>query len=483
LGTAPATASVSRIAWLIALALAAAHVAVKAPHLGASSLWLDEAVAVHISQLDFLGIIRASREDTTPPLFYLLLAGFERVCGISEAAVRWPSILASSATAAVLFLFARRRLGGGAAWLASALFFLSDVNLRYAREARPYALASLLCLLSFALFFRALERPSRRAWAAVAAVNALMLFTHYGTMFAVAAQGLALLWPWRGWVTTRRFALTHAPVVGAFLAWIVPIMVAGQHHKMDWLAAPNSKQLWCLLNWFAGGRPGGPAFAVLIVGAGIAFASARFRGQTGSRNIVAPLVLWAFAPVVLAVATSFLVPSVHARYLLYVTPGLILFWAAATLELPVGLPRILGATLACVMTVIGFGRSARPREAYWRGVAELARARPADRVLLLPSYEAVSFAYYYDPLAFHDATRTSSRLIADGVRAVDEETNIGPLDLATAREVLLVAASGERGGSIERQLTGQGFAAVERHHFDGVTLSRLTRSGGLWHSP
>src|SRR6266496_5252162 len=63
---APANESAAGTGWIAAALVAATHIALKGFHLGSSSLWLDEAVAVHISQQDLLGIIQASRQDTTP---------------------------------------------------------------------------------------------------------------------------------------------------------------------------------------------------------------------------------------------------------------------------------------------------------------------------------------------------------------------------------------------------------------------------------
>ncbi len=80
-------------------------------------------------------------------------------------------------------------------------------------------MTSLLCVISFAVFFRAVERPSPRRWAVLALTNTLMLFTHYAAVFAVAAQGLALLWRWRGWANARRFAMSHARVAVVLVAW------------------------------------------------------------------------------------------------------------------------------------------------------------------------------------------------------------------------------------------------------------------------
>lgn len=474
---APRPAAARRL-WLAALAVALAHLAVKAWHVGAASLWLDEAVAVHIAQRDALGIVHASRTDTTPPLYYLLLGATERLCGISEAAVRMPSVAASSATAAALFLLARRLFGSSGAWLASALFFLSDVNLRYAHEARPYALATLLSVLSFGLFLRALERPSRASWAAVAAVNALMVFTHYTTAFVLVAQGVALLWPWRGWTAARRFAATHVPVALALVGWTASLIAAGSQHGMDWMEPVGARRLNAVLNRLAGGRSGGIAFIVLATGAVAAFVLSRPRGERagpGART-VAPLVLWALVPVAVSLLTSSFVRSLHARYLLYVSPALVLCWTAAALQLRHRWSRVLAAALALGVCATAFGRSHHAREADWRGVADLARSCPADRILVSPPWQDVPLAYAYAPAAFRDVAHTSARLAAEGVRAVPVDAPLAALDLATSREVLSIVAGPAPGRErLANELARAGFTPVARQLFPGVEVQRFVR--------
>lgn len=461
--------------WVAACAIALANVGVRAPRVAADSIWLDEAFAIHVAHLDPWSLLLASRRDTTPPLYYLLLAPVERIFGLSEAAVRWPSILATAATGALLFILARRRLGSFAAWFASALFLLSDVNLRYAREARPYALASFLCVASFALFLRALDRPSLRAWMYVAAVNSVMVFTHYGTVFAVMAQGLALLSPWRGWIAARRFTLCHVPVGAAFLAWVCPLLGNGIHHQMGWLQAPAAPHVWGVLSRLAVGLNGGPGLAFLAAGAGVAFVGARLRRRAIPGPFAATLLVWALAPVAFAVATSFFARCLHARYLLFVAPALTLLWAAAVAALAAGWPRLLGAALACLVVAWGFGGSTCTGEADWRAAAKLTRDRPAEIVVLSPSYEILSFAYYYDPAAFRDAVHTAARLSAAGLRVLDDGVDPRALDLGAARDLVVVARDARFAEALATPLATFGFASAERHDLRGLTVTRYAR--------
>ena len=455
--------------------MAALQIALGAPHLVRTDLWLDEAVAVHTSQLDAAGLVTASRHDTTPPLYYLVLAWFERLAGVSEAAVRWPSLLASGLTAGALFLLARRALGTLPGWCAAAVFVLSDVNQRYAREARPYALATLLCVLSFAALLRALRRPGWTPWVLLAIVDALLVFTHYVALFALAAQLAALLLVWRDRAALRRWLVTHLPLAAALAAWIPPLLAVGATRKMDWIRPPGPTDVVKLLAWFTGGHRQPLAFALLLAATSLALWWGRRRGGPVPWKMAATAALWAFLPAALAFAVSHLaVRCFDARYLLYSSAGLALLWASAVRAVPSPAARLLGALAVCVLTGIGHGRNLRIKGPEWRRAAAEVRARPAPRILLLPSWQLPTFAYYYDREAFRDAPRTSTRLAGQGVRPVVPTTD--PADIDLAPEVLLVAASESDPRPLTGRLIGLGYQETQRSSLEGITISRLART-------
>lgn len=439
-----------------------------------ADLWLDEAVAVHIAQRDPSGIVSASTQDTTPPLYYLVLALFERLAGISEAAVRWPSLLASGATAGALFLVARRWLGPLPAWCAATVFVLSDVNHRYAREARPYALVTLLCVLSFAALLRALHRTGWRPWLLVAVANALLVFTHYVAVFAVAAELAALLLAWRDLGAARRFALAHLPVAAALAAWVVPLFAVEAPLKMGWMRKPDLAEAAKLLAWFTGGHRNPTVFLALLALGGAALLLAWRRGAAVPWRFAATAALWAFLPAALAFAASHLgVRCFDARYLLYSTAGLALLWATCVAAMPSPGARLAAALAVCAMAGVGHGRNVRARGPEWRQAAAVVRAASVPHILLLPPWQVPAFAYYFDRAAFEDAPHTEARLAAEGVRPIHQQTDPSAIDLAP--DILLVTAGDADPRAVERRLAAGGYRETERTALAGVTISRLAR--------
>ena len=129
--------------------------------LGAKSLWLDEAFSIWLARQP-LGELWSwlVRIDQHPPLYYTLLQLWLRL-GDDAGTVRLLSALCSTATIPVLFAIGRR-LGGPALGLTAALILaLAPFHVRFAQEARMYALLTLNAGLALLMLVYLLTDPAR----------------------------------------------------------------------------------------------------------------------------------------------------------------------------------------------------------------------------------------------------------------------------------------------------------------------------------
>src|SRR3954452_14969438 len=86
-------------------AILVAGAALRFATLATQSFWLDEAIAINSARLDLSGLIDSlAHTEGNPPLYFLLLDGWMRLFGTSEAAVRSLSSLFGTATIAVAYL-------------------------------------------------------------------------------------------------------------------------------------------------------------------------------------------------------------------------------------------------------------------------------------------------------------------------------------------------------------------------------------------
>src|SRR5690242_5964496 len=95
-------------ALLLALITAAGAV-LRFATLSTQSFWLDEAIAINSARLDIGGMIDSlARTEGNPPLYFLLLDGWMRLFGTSEAAVRSLSAVIGTATILLGYEIGRR---------------------------------------------------------------------------------------------------------------------------------------------------------------------------------------------------------------------------------------------------------------------------------------------------------------------------------------------------------------------------------------
>ena len=202
-----------------------------------SDLWFDEALSVNIARLPFSDLHEALRHDGAPPLFYVLLHLWTAAFGTSDVAVRSMSGVFMLG-AAVAIWFAARRLGGRQlAWLAAMIMLANPYAIRYATEARMYALEILLVACGIVIFQRVVDRPTYPRAALFALVVALALYTQYWSFYLLPVVGVVLVWMiWRDRDRDAARYLLVATGVGvvAFLPWLPTFVYQGMHTGTPW---------------------------------------------------------------------------------------------------------------------------------------------------------------------------------------------------------------------------------------------------------
>jgi len=218
-----------------------------------SKMWLDEVLSVNISRGSLGQIVENLRHDGAPPLYYFLLHFWMRVAGTTDFAVRSLSAVFSLATLPLVYLVARRVWNVRTAAVAVAVTAVTPYAIYFATETRMYSLV----MFEVALFLFIWTAPWRlrdyRRLALLTLVSAAMLYTHYWTMYFLAAVVVwAVIRSIRGQLT-RYFPRIIAMGVG-FVLWLPWFPVFNEqrlHTGTPWSTPPNSYQLFTWINYFA----------------------------------------------------------------------------------------------------------------------------------------------------------------------------------------------------------------------------------------
>ena len=250
--------------------------------IGDKGLWIDEAFSVWIGwQAIPDALAWLVRIDQHPPLYYLLLHMWMRL-GDDAATVRALSALVSTLNIPVMYGLGQRLAGRKAGLLAAGILAISPFHVRFAQEARMYALLSLnasVAMMALAHLLtdpRALTAPVGRqiqrlirswrgkrvpdlrtaatdlAWAAYVLFTAATMLTHSTAilyMLATNAFVFGLAWARRRWPgagdqlqspSLANWLIAQLCVLALWSPWLRAFTAqAARVYREFWLPAPS----------------------------------------------------------------------------------------------------------------------------------------------------------------------------------------------------------------------------------------------------
>jgi serine acetyltransferase len=162
-----------------------------------------------------------SGDEITPPL-YFVLAWLSLEAGGPEW-IRLPSLVAGAASIPLVYLLGVRTVSRGAGLVGAAVMALSPFMIYYSTEGRAYALMIALVVGSTLVMLAALRTGRARWWIVYALCSCAALYSHYTSVFPLAAQFAWVLWAHRQ--AARPLLLANLGVLAGFAPWI-PELIA-----------------------------------------------------------------------------------------------------------------------------------------------------------------------------------------------------------------------------------------------------------------
>lgn len=331
------------------------------------SLWTDEAATISGASRSLPELVAmAHNVDSVHATYYGSMHFWVAVLPVDAFLLRLPSALAVGLSAAGIYLIGIRLGGRHPAWTSSVVFAILPRSTWMGMEARPYALASLLCVAATAVLLRGIGRnadlvgaqevgaqnagaqpaaPRRPMLALYALLVGLGIAVNVYVALVVVGHGVSVLASVRS--TRHRLAWLAAAVSGVALSsgvvWVA-IHQTGQLGSGD-LSAVTLLRSIVVNQWFLGETPtltvgtsdggdlGWKVASVLLAGVGWSLVVAglfgarshtRFlRGQTRRVAIIA--LPWVVLPTAVVSLYSLLVHDLYnPRYFSLATGGVAL---------------------------------------------------------------------------------------------------------------------------------------------------------------
>ncbi len=377
--------------------------------LGTSPLRGDEAYAVRYWAQPPAEVLRTQAAHEPHPFgaFFSFYA-WKQAVGASEFAMRTLSVLGNwlgiAAIAALAWrLFRARRVALAAAALWAAHPFL----LWHAQDARNYALWAGLSTLAMWALVRAAQRNRVQDWALYVVAACAALYIFFLEAFLLPLHVLYMLLFHRRWRTWQRAIGAWGVLAVLLIPWGVQAWYLSQSGYTGTIADASAERLvtWLWPTLLFGDTLATPWnwIALLVwaalVGAGMAisFVQKRRAGMW--------LVAWIVLPTALLFAAATRMSVFHPRYLIAVTPALLLLTAAAAASATGRVQRArkwatvpAGLALLPVLwlgTLIPYWRGDAPKAPNWPALVAYLDARVSPDALIVQTQPDPAFRYYY----------------------------------------------------------------------------------------
>jgi len=230
-------------------------------NLTAISLWHDESFSALLIKYDFNEMIARIKMDVHPPLYYILLKGWNSFLGNSLFSLRLFSILFSIMATISIYIFVKQAFKNkNLALFSSLLFVFSYFQIQYAMEARMYSLGTFLVIISSYFLLKAIETKKWNWWLFYAVATSLGIYTHYFVVFWIIAQGLYFVYviyqdakfSITAWLKNKNFQLglsSYILVATSYIPWLGTFIKQNAQVQQDYWIPPIN--IWSIPNTFA----------------------------------------------------------------------------------------------------------------------------------------------------------------------------------------------------------------------------------------
>ncbi len=383
--------------WLTLLVALGTAILLRFRCLTCKPFWFDECFSVEVARIGWRDLLHLLWwREANMSLYYLFLRVWLHF-GQSPFFIRSLSAVISAATLPAIYWVAKQLFDRRVALVATALLAVNAYSVRFAQEARSYALFMLLATLSSG-FLIAWMSPDLRSQSATSNSQIHLLRRYILTsVLAVYAHLYAILLIVGHWMIGSRIPrpeADQAPLANVRRAWkiiglaVLPLLIfvaktgAG---PIRWIQRPGFRDLFEFFEHLAGGTwVLALVYAAALVAALIP-AGKRLWKRDPSWEVWRChfLLVWLLFPVVFTVLLSFARPVFLARYMIFCLPALLILVAA--------------------------------------GLARLNRwlLPPALVVILLLGLQGIAFVYCHDFDSERDASGAATNFILDHTQPDD----------------------------------------------------------------
>ena len=307
--------------------------------INSESLWEDEINTLIKAQGGIWELLSGHLDVANPPVYDLFMHFWIRIFGISEVAMRLPSIIFGILSVLVIFYLGKELYNEETGLFSAFLLGISQFFISYMQEARSYSLLVLLSLLSCYLFIRFLKEKNNTVGLVYAVTIFIGLYVHYFMIFVIIVQNIFFVLSYKRFEPSiKKWFLIQTMVMILFSIWflriVLPNMVLENAPSIEWIQRPDIISVENLFNLFIGNIK--ISFIGIIFTMLVLFFFLYNLLDMKLKNFIFSeeellLILYLFIPIILVFIISQFKPIWMPRYLIIVFPALILIIARTLL--------------------------------------------------------------------------------------------------------------------------------------------------------
>jgi hypothetical protein len=307
------------------------------------SPWADELFTLINSHSgkSLSDIFSALKGDVHPPLYYYIVHLFLEIFGDSAYAARFVSLLFGIGGIVAVYYLGKEIFNKSVALTAIFLLSVNHFHIFYSQEARMYSMLFFTTTLSFLFLIRFIKLPTLKSALQFSLCAALLINTHFYSVFALFAIYLIILYyiikPYN---TTGKKMFFYALLSGIItVVSFIPSMViflSTSGLKSFWITAPSWDVYTSMFKELIGSEIGVTITTITI----LYFIYTIFKqgelvtfkiDPEQERPVFAfqVLFIWIFICVILPYILSYIhIPMVISRYFINLLPAIFLLMAA-----------------------------------------------------------------------------------------------------------------------------------------------------------
>jgi len=395
------------------------------------SLWTDELFSLTLTNKSLNSIIKAClNSDPNPPLYYISLWMWTKVFGGSAYASRALSAVFGVLGVMSIYLLGKKLFSKAAGTMALAILSVNIYHIYYSQEARSYAMAFLLSILSYLFFIRLHQDRDFKSCLLYTFFTALLMYTHYFGLSILVSQFCFVLF------TLSRdkkilFFIRYYGLSGIFLfvfyiPWI-PAVLRLNKLQTFWAIKPKPDFFIRYFREYLGSEP----FLIVLFSALFIIYLISDSSKNPFTQDKILLMSWLFMTLFLPYLRSFNYPApLVQRYAIVILPAIILIASRAIAFVKERQVRgfLVGAIVVMSLTNIFFTRGSyyqNIQKEQWRETTQYVIARDPHKfypAYVYPAYGSRKFSYY-----FYNAfgqERDIQSLYTDGMQVEEIYQNI-----------------------------------------------------------